>query len=58
MNLDLVIRHARVATAADTFDADIGISGGRIVLLGDSLPVGHRELDSTGWDNRKRTCLF
>ena len=48
MNLDLVIRRARVATAADTFDADIGISGGRIVLLGDSLPAGRRELDAAG----------
>jgi dihydropyrimidinase len=48
MNLDLVIRRARVATAADTFDADIGISGGRIVLLGNSLPAGRRELDAAG----------
>ena len=48
MNLDLVIRRARVATAADTFAADIGISGGRIVLLGDSLPAGRRELDAAG----------
>ena len=48
MNLDLVIRRARIATAADTFDADIGISGGRIVLLGDSLPTGRRELDAAG----------
>jgi dihydropyrimidinase len=48
MTLDLVIRRARVATAADTFDAEIGISGGRIVLLGNGLPVGRRELDAAG----------
>src|SRR5215213_188654 len=48
MSLDLVIRHARVATAADTFDADIGISGGRIVLLGAGLPPGRREIDAAG----------
>ena len=30
-DLDLVIRRARVATASDQFDCDIGIAGGRIV---------------------------
>ena len=30
---DLVLRNARVATASDCFDADIGITGGRIVQL-------------------------
>ena len=47
-DLDLVIRHARVATAADTFSADIGIAGGRIVALGEGLPGGRREIDATG----------
>ena len=28
---DLVIRNARVATASDSFDCDIGIRGGRRV---------------------------
>ncbi len=36
---DLVVRNARVATASDTFDADIGIVGGRIVQLGHGLPA-------------------
>jgi len=48
MTLDLVVRRARAATAADTFDADIGISDGRIVLLGNGLPAGGRELDAAG----------
>ena len=44
--LDLVIRRARIATAADVFDADIGIAGGRIVALGEHLPTGAREIDA------------
>ena len=46
--LDLVIRGARVATAADVFDADIGIAGGRIVALGQSLPGAAREIEAAG----------
>ncbi|MCO5118416.1 MAG: dihydropyrimidinase [Burkholderiaceae bacterium] len=46
--LELVVRHARVATAADIFEADIGISGGRIVALGLNLPAGAREIDAAG----------
>ena len=34
------MRNARVATASDTFDADIGIRDGRIVQLGLGLPAG------------------
>ncbi|MEJ8812881.1 dihydropyrimidinase [Variovorax ureilyticus] len=45
---DLVVRNARVATASDTFDADIGITGGRIVQLGQGLPAGRREIDAAG----------
>ena len=40
--LDLVVRRARVATAADVFDCDIGIAGGRIVALAQGLPAGGR----------------
>ena len=47
-DLDLVLRRARVATAADTFDADIGIRAGRIVALGEGLPAGRREIDAAG----------
>jgi dihydropyrimidinase len=46
--LELVIRNARVATASDTFMADIGIAGGRIVQLGMNLPAGAREIDAAG----------
>ncbi|MBE0590361.1 MAG: amidohydrolase family protein, partial [Hydrogenophaga sp.] len=45
---DLVLRHARVATASDCFDADIGIQSGRIVQIGASLPKGVREIDAAG----------
>ena len=44
--LDLVIRGARVATAADVFMSDIGIVQGRIVALGQGLPAAPREIDA------------
>jgi dihydropyrimidinase len=44
--LDLVIRNARVATAADVFDSDIGIAQGRIVALAQGLPAAPREIDA------------
>jgi dihydropyrimidinase len=47
-DLDLVVRNARVATASDTFDSDIGIRDGRIVQLGLDLPPGRREIDAAG----------
>ena len=46
--LDLVVRHARVATASDVFDCDIGIAGGRIVALAQGLPAAAREIDARG----------
>ncbi|HUG22700.1 dihydropyrimidinase [Piscinibacter sp.] len=45
---DLVLRHARVATASDVFEADIGIRAGRIAQLGNDLPRGEREIDAAG----------
>lgn len=45
---DLVVRGARVATASDTFDADIGIVDGRIVQLGVGLAASTREIDAAG----------
>jgi dihydropyrimidinase len=45
---DLVIRGGKVATASDTFNADIGISGGRIVALGAALEPGKEEIDAKG----------
>ncbi len=46
--LDLVIRRGRVATASDTFTADIGVREGRIVQLGANLERGEREIDAAG----------
>ncbi len=45
--MDLVIRNGTVATATDTFRADIGITGGRITAIAESLS-GEREIDATG----------
>jgi dihydropyrimidinase len=45
---DLVVRHARVATASDCVAADIGIRDGRIVMLGEGLATGAREIDAAG----------
>ena len=45
---DLVIRNALVATASDTFTADIGVSDGRIAQLGAGLAQGAREIDAAG----------
>ena len=48
MSFDLVIRDAMIATASDTFAADIGIRSGRIVQLGLDLPAAAREYDAKG----------
>ncbi|MDQ6780029.1 MAG: dihydropyrimidinase [Candidatus Eremiobacteraeota bacterium] len=45
---DLVVRNARVATACDTFDTDIGVVAGRITQLGTALAAGKREIDAAG----------
>ena len=45
---DLVIRSGTVATAADVFSADVGVSGGRIAALGASLGKGREEIDARG----------
>lgn len=44
---DLVIRGGTVATAENTFEADIGIRGGKIAALGDGLTAAD-EIDATG----------
>ena len=48
VDFDLVVRNAVVATASDTFEADIAVSGGRIVQLGKGLAAGQREIDASG----------
>ena len=48
VDFDLVVRNAVVGTASDTFEADIAVSGGRIVQLGKGLAAGRREIDASG----------
>ena len=48
MTLDLISRGGTVATASDTFQAEIGIAGGRIVALGENLGPARRVIDATG----------
>ena len=43
---DVVVRNARIATAADVFVADIGIRDGRITQLGVGLDAGRQEYDA------------
>ena len=45
---DTVIRNAVVATAADVYQADIGIVGGVITTLGRNLGPAHRDIDAAG----------
>ena len=45
---DLVIRGGTVATAADTFPADVGIRDGTISALALDLDEGEEEIDATG----------
>jgi dihydropyrimidinase len=47
-DFDLVIRNGTVATAADVFLADVGISNGRISALGERLGKGLDEIDAKG----------
>jgi dihydropyrimidinase len=45
---DLVIRNGRIATPADLFFGDIGISDGKIAAIAAQLPGGHEEIDAAG----------
>jgi len=45
---DLVIRNGRIATASDSFFADVGITDGRIEAIGRGLAAGRKEIDATG----------
>lgn len=47
MKLDLAIRGGKVATASDTFDADIGVRDGRIVAIAEALDAPD-VIDATG----------
>jgi len=45
---DLVIRHGTIVTAAESFQADLGVSDGRIVTIGAGLGPADEEIDATG----------
>ena len=45
---ELVIRNARVATAADVFECDIGVTDGRIAALARGLGKGVQDIDAAG----------
>jgi dihydropyrimidinase len=45
---DFVVRGGTVATATETFKADVAISGETIVAIGRNLPKGKREIDASG----------
>lgn len=45
---DLVVRGGTVATASDTFKADLGVRDGRICALGQGLADGAKTIDATG----------
>jgi dihydropyrimidinase len=46
--LDLVVRHGTVVTASDTFRADVGVRGGRVVAIAEELPRAAQEIDAAG----------
>jgi len=45
---DLVLRNAVAITASDEMRCDIGVRGGRVVALGETLGTGAREIDAAG----------
>ena len=45
---DVVVRNARVATAADVFECDIGIRDGRVAALANGLAAGREDIDAAG----------
>jgi len=48
MSYDIVIRGGTVATAGETFKADVAISGESVAAIGRDLPKGAREIDASG----------
>jgi dihydropyrimidinase len=48
MQFDTIVKGGLVATAADSFVADIGISGGRIVAIAEGLSGAARTIDAAG----------
>jgi dihydropyrimidinase len=48
MGFDLTVRNGTVATADQTFRADIGVIDSRIVAIGPDLEAGRRDIDANG----------
>ncbi|MFN3614104.1 MAG: dihydropyrimidinase, partial [Rubrimonas sp.] len=48
MDLDLIVKGGRIATAADVFEADIGVKDGTVVRIGRDLTGAARVVDATG----------
>jgi len=50
MRFDTVIKNGTVVTATDTYKSDVGITGGRIAAIADSLPAENagKVIDATG----------
>jgi len=48
MTFDTIIRGGTVATAADTFQCNVGIRGGRIAALGENLGDTNEIVDAAG----------
>lgn len=46
--MDLILRNGTVVTATDTYQADVGIEGGKIKQIGRDLGPAAREIDVTG----------
>jgi dihydropyrimidinase len=47
-SMDLIIKGGTVATASDTFRADVGVRDGKIIALGDNLNGARKTIDATG----------
>jgi dihydropyrimidinase len=45
---DTVIKNGVLVTAADVFEADLGIAGGVVTALGRNLGPARREIDAAG----------
>jgi dihydropyrimidinase len=51
MRFDTVIKNGTVVTATDTYVSDIGISGGRVIAIAQTLPIENagKVIDATGF---------
>ena len=45
---DLVVRGGTVVTATETMRCDVGVDGGRVTTLAETLPAGRRDIDARG----------